>query len=149
VKVIVAGAGLGGLTAALSLHAAGIDALVIDEAITLRPLGVGINLMPHAVRELTELGLGDELAARHRHRRRLPSLRDDHERVLEQVDPGQDGRARVLHAGRGPRRPLIARRVAARLGQPALRRRRLVPDSAGQEDGLPGMKRGLPGLSGA
>ena len=62
-KVIVAGAGIGGLTAALSLHAAGIDVLVIDAAITLRPLGVGINLMPHAVRELTELGLGDELAA--------------------------------------------------------------------------------------
>ena len=62
-KVIVAGAGIGGLAAALSLHAAGIDALVIDAASTLKPLGVGINLMPHAVRELTELGLGDELAA--------------------------------------------------------------------------------------
>ena len=63
VRVIVAGAGIGGLTMALSLHAAGIDVLVIDAAITLRPLGAGINLMPHAVRELTELGLGDELAA--------------------------------------------------------------------------------------
>ncbi len=63
VRVIVAGAGIGGLTTALSLHAAGIDALVIEAAVTLRPLGVGINLMPHAVRELTELGLGDELAA--------------------------------------------------------------------------------------
>ena len=62
-KVIVAGAGIGGLTAALSLHAAGIDVLVIDAAVTLRPLGVGINLLPHAVRELTELGLGDALAA--------------------------------------------------------------------------------------
>jgi 2-polyprenyl-6-methoxyphenol hydroxylase-like FAD-dependent oxidoreductase len=36
---------------------------VIDQAASLRPLGVGINLMPHAVRELTELGLGGELAA--------------------------------------------------------------------------------------
>ena len=34
---------------------------MIDSAATLRPLGVGINLMPHAVRELTELGLGGEL----------------------------------------------------------------------------------------
>ena len=49
-KVIVAGAGIGGLSAALSLHAAGIEALVIDSAAALRPLGVGINLMPHAVR---------------------------------------------------------------------------------------------------
>jgi len=63
VKVIVAGAGIGGLSAALSLHAAGIEAIVIDSAATLRPLGVGINLMPHAVRELTELGLGGELEA--------------------------------------------------------------------------------------
>ncbi|HEX3306286.1 MAG TPA: flavin-dependent oxidoreductase [Streptosporangiaceae bacterium] len=62
-KVIVAGAGIGGLSAALSLHAAGIEAIVIDSAATLRPLGVGINLMPHAVRELTELGLGGELEA--------------------------------------------------------------------------------------
>ena len=62
-RVIVAGAGIGGLSMALSLHSAGIDALVIEAAVTLRPLGVGINLMPHAVRELTELGLGDELAA--------------------------------------------------------------------------------------
>jgi len=61
--VIVAGAGIGGLSAALSLHAAGIEAIVIDSAATLRPLGVGINLMPHAVRELTELGLGGELEA--------------------------------------------------------------------------------------
>ena len=61
--MIVAGAGIGGLSAALSLHAAGIDAIVIDSAAALRPLGVGINLMPHAVRELTELGLGGELEA--------------------------------------------------------------------------------------
>ena len=54
-RVLIAGAGIGGLTAALSLHAVGIEALVIDSATSLRPLGVGINLMPHAVRELTEL----------------------------------------------------------------------------------------------
>jgi 2-polyprenyl-6-methoxyphenol hydroxylase-like FAD-dependent oxidoreductase len=63
VRVIVAGAGIGGLSAALSLHAAGIGVVVIDQAASLRPLGVGINVMPHAVRELTELGLGGELAA--------------------------------------------------------------------------------------
>ncbi|MBZ4015256.1 flavin-dependent oxidoreductase [Streptomyces purpurogeneiscleroticus] len=61
--VLIAGAGIGGLTAALSLHAAGIDAVVVESARRIGPLGVGINLLPHAVRELTELGLGDELAA--------------------------------------------------------------------------------------
>ncbi|GAA2588005.1 flavin-dependent oxidoreductase [Actinomadura fulvescens] len=62
-RVLIAGAGIGGLTAALSLHAAGIEALVAESAAKLAPSGVGINLLPHAVRELTELGLGDELAA--------------------------------------------------------------------------------------
>ncbi|MEU7487359.1 flavin-dependent oxidoreductase [Streptomyces sp. NPDC042319] len=62
-SALIAGAGIGGLTAALSLHAAGIDALVVESAREVRPLGVGINLLPHAVRELTELGLADDLAA--------------------------------------------------------------------------------------
>lgn len=62
-RVLIVGAGIGGLSAALSLHAVGIDASVIDSAAVLRPLGVGINVLPHAVRELTELGLGESLAA--------------------------------------------------------------------------------------
>jgi 2-polyprenyl-6-methoxyphenol hydroxylase-like FAD-dependent oxidoreductase len=63
VRVLIAGAGIAGLTTALSLHAVGIDAELVDSATTLGPLGVGINLLPHAVRELTELGLGPHLAA--------------------------------------------------------------------------------------
>ena len=62
-RVLIAGAGIAGLTTALSLHAAGIEAELVDSAAELRPLGVGINLLPHAVRELTELGLGAHLAA--------------------------------------------------------------------------------------
>ena len=62
-EVVIIGAGIGGLTTALSLHAAGIDCKVIDKVPKLAPLGVGINLQPHAVRELMELGLGDELDA--------------------------------------------------------------------------------------
>jgi 5-methylphenazine-1-carboxylate 1-monooxygenase len=61
--ILIAGAGIAGLTTALSLHAVGIEARLVDAASTLRPLGVGINLLPHAVRELTELGLGPQLAA--------------------------------------------------------------------------------------
>lgn len=62
-SVLIAGAGIGGLAAALSLHAAGVGTSVVESAREIRPLGVGINLLPHAVRELIELGLGDELAA--------------------------------------------------------------------------------------
>src|SRR6185312_7853707 len=60
-KVLIAGAGIGGLTAAIALHARGINATVIERT-DLRPLGVGIHLLPHAVRELYELGIGDELS---------------------------------------------------------------------------------------
>lgn len=56
-EIIIAGAGIGGLTAALSLHDAGHEVQVFESAPRLSPLGVGINLLPHAVRELDELGL--------------------------------------------------------------------------------------------
>lgn len=62
-SIAVIGAGVGGLTAALSLHAAGRnDVLLLEAARDIRDVGVGINLPPHAVRELSELGLGDALA---------------------------------------------------------------------------------------
>jgi 2-polyprenyl-6-methoxyphenol hydroxylase-like FAD-dependent oxidoreductase len=60
--VIVIGGGIGGLTLALSLHQAGIACRVFEAAPEIKPLGVGINLLPHGTRELTELGLGGALA---------------------------------------------------------------------------------------
>lgn len=61
--VVIAGAGIAGLTLALSLHQAGIACRVYESVESLAPLGVGINVLPHAVRELTELGLQERLAA--------------------------------------------------------------------------------------
>ena len=62
-RVLIVGGGIGGLTTALSLQAVGItDITVVESVDEILPLGVGINLLPHAVRELTELGLSDELA---------------------------------------------------------------------------------------
>ncbi len=62
--IAIIGAGIGGLVTALSLHKAGFgDIRVYERVRELRPLGVGINLLPHAVRELTELGLRDEVEA--------------------------------------------------------------------------------------
>ena len=60
-KVIIAGGGIGGLTAALSLHKVGIDVTVYEAVEQLEPLGVGINILPHASRELIELGLEHEV----------------------------------------------------------------------------------------
>lgn len=59
--VLIAGGGIGGLTLALSLHQIGIRAKVFESVAELRPLGVGINVLPHAVRELIELGLEERL----------------------------------------------------------------------------------------
>src|SRR5450756_2172031 len=61
--VLIAGGGIGGLTLALSLHQIGVAAKVFESVSELKPLGVGINVLPHAVRELIELGLLDQLDA--------------------------------------------------------------------------------------
>jgi 5-methylphenazine-1-carboxylate 1-monooxygenase len=61
--VLIAGGGIGGLTLALSLHQIGVPAKVFESVSELKPLGVGINVLPHAVRELIELGLLDRLEA--------------------------------------------------------------------------------------
>src|SRR5215472_9077185 len=61
-QIVVSGGGIGGLSLALSLHQAGIAVRVYEAVSDPIPLGIGINLQPAAVRELTELGLGDVLA---------------------------------------------------------------------------------------
>jgi 5-methylphenazine-1-carboxylate 1-monooxygenase len=56
-RVLIVGAGIGGLAAALSCHAAGIPCTVFEAAPQIQPLGVGINVLPHSIRELEALGL--------------------------------------------------------------------------------------------
>ena len=59
--ILIAGGGIGGLTLAMMLHEQGIPALVLEAAAEIRPLGVGINTLPHSIRELVALGLLDQL----------------------------------------------------------------------------------------
>jgi 5-methylphenazine-1-carboxylate 1-monooxygenase len=59
--VLIAGGGIGGMALALTLQQIGVPCVVFEAVAELRPLGVGINLQPNAVRELYDLGLNDEL----------------------------------------------------------------------------------------
>lgn len=63
VDVAIVGGGIGGLATALALHAKGIGCTVFEAVEQVRPLGVGINLLPHSVRVLSALGLRPTLAA--------------------------------------------------------------------------------------
>lgn len=56
--VAIAGGGIGGLATALTLHQIGVDCVVFETVRELKPLGVGINLQPNAVRELYDMGIG-------------------------------------------------------------------------------------------
>ncbi|MBO9580412.1 MAG: flavin-dependent oxidoreductase [Sphingobium sp.] len=58
--VLIAGGGIGGLALALTLHEIGVGCTVFESVRELKPLGVGINLQPNAVRELEDLGIGEQ-----------------------------------------------------------------------------------------
>jgi 2-polyprenyl-6-methoxyphenol hydroxylase-like FAD-dependent oxidoreductase len=63
-RVIIAGGGIGGLATALTLHQIGVPCIVFEAVREMRPLGVGINMQPNAVRELYDLGIAkDDLDA--------------------------------------------------------------------------------------
>lgn len=61
-EVLIIGAGIGGLTLGLMLHRAGIACRVFESAPEIKAVGVGINILPHASRELCALGLEQSLA---------------------------------------------------------------------------------------
>jgi 5-methylphenazine-1-carboxylate 1-monooxygenase len=121
-QVIVAGGGIGGLSLALSLHQAGIDVRVYEAVRDPAELGVGINLQPTAVRELTELGLADELArtgiATH-----CLSLHNKHGQLIYSEPRGLAAGYRwpQISVHRGSLQMLLLRAVRARVGRDRFR----------------------------
>ena len=121
-EVIVAGGGIGGLSLALSLHQAGIAVRVYEAVRDPSPLGVGINLQPTAVRELTELGLGGALVDTGIATRRL-SLCNKFGQLIHAEGRGLDAGYRwpqySIH--RGELQLLLLRAVRDRIGDENVR----------------------------
>ena len=121
-RVLIAGGGIGGLSAALSLHKAGIDAVVYESAPATRELGVGINLLPHAVRALGALDLQPALASTAIETREL-AYHTKYGRLIWREPRGLDAGYRwpqfSIHRGR--LLMILARAVEARLGSSAIR----------------------------
>ncbi len=121
-RVLIAGGGIGGLTTALSLHEAGIDAVVYESTSELRELGVGINLLPHAVRELSALGVQPALASTAIETRELAYYTAYGQLIWREprgLDAGYRWPQYSIHRGR--LLMSLARAVQARLGASAIR----------------------------
>jgi 2-polyprenyl-6-methoxyphenol hydroxylase-like FAD-dependent oxidoreductase len=119
--IVIIGGGIAGLCAALALDQAGYRPVVYEAVPKLEPLGVGINLLPHAMRELTELGLLEDL-------RRIGVEIEDLS-YLTKHGKSIWGEPRGLKAGyqwpqiaihRGELQMMLVRKVQARLGMDAI-----------------------------
>jgi len=134
--VLIAGAGIGGLTAALMLHQRGIKAQVVEQAAQVREVGVGINTLPHSIAELAGLGLLprlDEVGLRTRELRYLTRSGQEVWREARGVHAGHEHPQFSIHRGRLQK--LLFDAVLERMGPEAvhtgLRMSGFVQDEAG------------------
>jgi 5-methylphenazine-1-carboxylate 1-monooxygenase len=119
--VLIVGGGIGGLATALSLHDVGISCTVFEQVRELRELGVGINTLPHAIKELAALGLLPELdRAGIRTRELIYANRFGQVvwRELRGTDAGFDTPQFSIH--RGKLHGVLLQAVRARLGDGAV-----------------------------
>jgi 2-polyprenyl-6-methoxyphenol hydroxylase-like FAD-dependent oxidoreductase len=120
-KAIIVGGGIGGLTTALMLRARGIGCELFEQSDTIRELGVGINTLPHAIRELAGLGLLqklDDVAIRTDVLYYLNRHGQEVWRESRGVDAGHDVPQFSIHRGR--LQSVIHRAVEERLGHDAI-----------------------------
>jgi 2-polyprenyl-6-methoxyphenol hydroxylase-like FAD-dependent oxidoreductase len=120
--VLIVGGGIGGLAAALSLHTAGIGCTVFEQVREPRELGVGINTLPHAIKELAALGLLPALDRAGIRTRELVYANRFGQvvwRELRGTDAGLDTPQFSIH--RGKLHAVLLRAVRERLGQGAVR----------------------------
>src|ERR1700720_647554 len=120
-KAIIVGGGIGGLTTALILRARGIGCELFEQSDTIRELGVGINTLPHAIRELAGLGLLqklDDIAIRTDVLYYLNRHGQEVWRDVRGIDAGHDVPQFSIHRGR--LQSVIHRAVEERLGSDAI-----------------------------
>jgi len=120
--VLIVGGGIGGLATALSLHGVGIGCTVFEQVRELRELGVGINTLPHAIKELAALGLLPALdRAGIRTRELIYANRFGQVvwRELRGIDAGLDTPQFSIH--RGKLHGVLLEAVRERLGPDAVR----------------------------
>lgn len=136
-SVIVAGAGIGGLTTALMLHARGIDVTIYERAASVREIGVGINVLPHAIRELDDLGLLpalDAVGVRTRELRYLNRYGQEVWRELRGLDAGHAVPQFSIHRGRFQN--VLFQAVLNRMGAKAIRTGRCLAGFVQDEGGV-------------
>ena len=120
-KAIIVGGGIGGLTTALMLRARGIDCELFEQSDSIRELGIGINMLPHAIRELAGLGLLQQLDDVAVRTDVLYYLNRHGQEVWKEsrgIDAGHDVPQFSIHRGR--LQSVIHRAVEERLGHDAI-----------------------------
>ena len=121
-KVLIAGAGVGGLTLALMLHRRGVESVLFEQASEIREVGVGINILPHAIKELAALDLLPKLDAVGIRTKELHYVSRLGQKVWSEkrgTDAGFDFPQFSIHRGRFQK--VIHDEVIAKLGPGAIR----------------------------
>lgn len=136
-RVLIAGAGIGGLTTALMLHARGIHVTLCEAAETVLEVGVGINILPHAIRELDALGLTpalDRVGVRTRHLSYYTRAGQQVWEELRGTHAGHELPQYSIHRGRLQK--LLLDAVLERLGPDAVRTGRRLAGHVQDEGGV-------------